>query len=87
MFAPPVALTAYVVPAPTTNLSRKSGVPLEPLHKDHPVGIDAIEPDQRVITPAGTAYRIEALTNAVVANCVVLVPVDAVGAAGVPVNV
>ena len=30
---PPVASTAYVDPAPTINRSRKSGVPLEPLHR------------------------------------------------------
>ena len=40
-------------PAPTINLSLKSGVPLDPLHSAHPVGIDAIDPDHIIIPPTG----------------------------------
>jgi hypothetical protein len=39
------------------------------------------------ITPLGIAEDAEAVTNAVVAICVLLVPAVAVGAVGVPVNV
>mgnify|MGYP005995634001 CR=1 FL=1 len=52
-FVPPVVLTA-VVPAPMTNLSRKSGVELLPLHKTQPVGIADSAPDQMMIPPEGT---------------------------------
>ena len=41
------------MPAPTTNLSLKSGVPLAPLHNNHPLGIAAAEPDHIIIPPAG----------------------------------
>jgi hypothetical protein len=44
--------------------------------------MEAIEPDHNVITPTG----IELCTKAVVAICVVLVPIAAVGAVGTPVN-
>jgi hypothetical protein len=50
-----VALTAYVLAAPTINLFLKSGVPLAPLHNIHPVGIAAEEPDQTIIAPTGNA--------------------------------
>ena len=72
---PPVAFTAYVDPAPTTKRLRRSGVPLEPLHRTQPVGILATEPDHRTIVPEGTrlAAAIAACTNAVVAICVLLV--------------
>jgi len=49
--APPVAFTAYDEPAPTTKRSRKSGVPLEPLHNAQPEGIEAIDPDHNIIIP------------------------------------
>ena len=39
--------------APMINLFLKSGVPLDPLHNDHPVGIVAIEPDHIIIPPRG----------------------------------
>ena len=38
--------------APIINLLRKSGVPLEPLHNNHPLGIVAIVPDHIIIIPA-----------------------------------
>jgi hypothetical protein len=44
--------------------------------------MEAIEPDHNVIRPTG----IELCTKAVVASCVVFVPIAAVGAVGVPVN-
>lgn len=81
---PPVAATAYVDPAPTTNLFLKSGVPLEPLHNSQPLGIEAILPDHITIAPEGTPF---VSTKAVVAIWVVLVPGAAVVAKGVPVNV
>ena len=72
VFTPPVAFTAYVVPAPTTNLSRKSGVPAVPSHSVQPVGLETIEPDHKVIRPTGkapgSADAIAAFVNAVVAN-------------------
>ena len=49
--APPVASTAYPEPAPTTNLSCKFGVPLDPLHSRHPSGIDPTDPDHNIIIP------------------------------------
>ena len=58
-------------------------MPLEPLHNNHPLGIEATEPDHNKITPAG----IISLTKAVVAIWVVFVPAVAVGANGAPVNV
>ena len=42
---PPVLPTEYPLPAPTTNLSLKSGVPFAPLHNTHPVGIAFAAPD------------------------------------------
>ena len=80
---PPVAATPYVLPAPTINLSRKSGVLFAPSHKNQPLGMDAILPYHMVITPVGMMSR----TNAVVAICVVSVPTAAVGARGAPVKV
>ena len=58
---PPVAPTEYSAPtteglsppAPTINLSLKSGVPLVPLQITHPEGIDAIDPDHIIIPPIG----------------------------------
>lgn len=79
---PPTAATAYVLPAPTINLSRRLGVPFAPSHKYHPLGILAILPYHMVITPVGMMSR----TNAVVAICVLSVVFAAVGAVGVPVN-
>jgi hypothetical protein len=67
--------------APIINLLRKSGVPLDPLHKYHPVGIEAMVPDHIPINPEGTEF---VSTKAVVAICVVFVPAEAVGAVGVP---
>ena len=52
---PPVAFTAYVEPAPTTNLSRRSGVLDAPLHNSQPLGIEAALPDQIIIMPATNA--------------------------------
>lgn len=79
---PPVAATAYVLPAPTMNLSRKSGVLFVPSHKSQPVGMEAILPYHMVITPVGMMSR----TKAVVAICVLSVLAAAVGAVGVPVR-
>jgi hypothetical protein len=84
---PPVAATLYVEPAPITNLFLRSGVLLEPLHRYQPEGIALAAPDQIIIPPLGIDNETAAATNAVVAICVVLVPAEAVGAAGVPVNV
>ena len=50
---PPVAPTEYPLPAATTNLSCKFGVPLDPLHNAHPPGTDPTEPDHRIIPPIG----------------------------------
>jgi hypothetical protein len=46
-------LTAYELPAPTINLSCKFGVPFNPLHRAHPVGIEAMDPDHIIIPPTG----------------------------------
>ena len=48
---PPVAPTAYVEPAPTTNLFRRSGVLDVPSHNKNPLGIEAVLPDQSIIMP------------------------------------
>ena len=53
--APPVALTAYVEPAPTTKRSRRFGVLFRPSQITQPDGIEAIEPDQSKIIPATNA--------------------------------
>jgi hypothetical protein len=53
--APPVASTAYVLPAPTTNRSRRFGVPLVPSHIAQFAGIDATDPDHKIIPPIGKA--------------------------------
>jgi hypothetical protein len=84
---PPVLPGVYVVPAPTTNLSRKSGVLLAPLHNNHPVGILATEPDHMTMTPVGTKFSKLFATKAVVATCVLLVPLAAVGAVATPLSV
>tara|TARA_R110002051_G_scaffold297580_1_gene364029 strand:- start:180 stop:470 length:291 start_codon:yes stop_codon:yes gene_type:complete len=55
---PPVASTAYEEVAPTTNLSLRSGVDAVPSHKVHPPGIDAEDPDHKVIIPAGNAVEV-----------------------------
>lgn len=62
------------------NLARKSGVLFVPSHRYQPVGMEAILPYHMVITPVGMMSR----TKAVVAICVLSVPIAAVGAAGVP---
>jgi hypothetical protein len=49
------------------NLSLKSGVPLEPLHNAHPDGIEATDPDQRIIPPVGNDAATAVVTKAVVA--------------------
>ena len=53
VFEPPVAATAYELPAPTINLSRKSGVLFRPSQMTQPLGILAVDPDQSAITPEG----------------------------------
>lgn len=83
---PPVAPTAYAEPAPTTNLSRKLGVPLVPSQSSQPEGIAPLDPDQIIITPAGSAAKIAAVTKAVVARLVSLSPELGVGAVGLPVK-
>jgi hypothetical protein len=51
---PPVVPTAGVdVLAPSTNLSTKLGVPFNPLHNTHPVGIAAAAPDHNIMPPVG----------------------------------
>ena len=69
------------------NLLRRSGVPLEPLHSNHPVGIEATDPDHITITPLGKALVRLLDTKAVVATCVLLTPLAAVGAVATPVSV
>ena len=73
-----------MLPAPTTNLLRRSGVPLEPSHNNHPAGIEITEPDHITITPLGRIFDRLFDTKAVVATCVELVPLAAVGAVIVP---
>jgi hypothetical protein len=46
--------TEYPLPAPTTNLSLKSGVLFEPLHNTQPDGIAFDAPDQITMTPDGS---------------------------------
>jgi hypothetical protein len=60
-----VSATAYVEPAPTTNLSLRSGVPLEPLQRYQPDGTEATEPDQIMIPPLGNAAATAVATKAV----------------------
>jgi hypothetical protein len=55
-----------------------------PAHNKKPVGAVAV--GHINILPVGGEFAAEAATKAVVASCVVLVPKDAVGAVGVPVN-
>jgi hypothetical protein len=66
-------------------------VPLDPLHKAHPLGIDATDPDHIMIPPIGKAAAAAVVAivvaKAVVAICVLLVPPAAVGANGEPVKV
>ena len=81
---PPVAPGLKVLPAPRTNLSRRSGVPLDPLHNNHPAGMDATDPDHITITPLGKKLDRLLLTKAVVATCVLLTPLAAVGAVAAP---
>lgn len=50
---PPVSAGEYVSPAPTKNLSRKSGVKRVPSHKRQVNGISAIAPDQSFMVPRG----------------------------------
>lgn len=54
VLAPPVDATGYVSVAPTTNRSRRSGVPDAPLHNTHPLGTFADVPDHTAIVPDGT---------------------------------
>lgn len=84
---PPVTPGLYVLPAPTMNLSRRSGVPLVPLHSNQPEGMEAIDPDHMTITPLGRMFNKLFCTNEVVATWVLLVPFAAVGAVATPVNV
>ena len=51
---PPVLPTEYPLPAPTTNLSLRSGVLFDPLQRTQPDGIDPVLPDQITITPDGS---------------------------------
>lgn len=55
-----------------------------PLQSSQPDGIAPLEPDQIMITPAGTAARTAAVTNAVVATFVLLSPAVAVVAVAAP---
>lgn len=58
-----------------------------PLHSNQPVGMEATEPDHITITPEGTRFSRLFWTNAVVAICVLLVPLAAVGATATPLKV
>jgi hypothetical protein len=51
-----------------------------PLHNSQPAGIDATDPDHITITPLGSMFDRLFDTKAVVATCVLLVPLAAVGA-------
>jgi hypothetical protein len=42
------------------NLSRRSGVPFVPSQRNHPVGIETIEPDHMVMTPEAIASKFPA---------------------------
>ena len=53
--SPPVLPTEYPLPAPTTNLSLKSGVLFWPLHNTQPLGIAFDAPDHIMIPPEGIA--------------------------------
>ena len=65
----------------------RSGVLLVPSHITQPDGIEPIEPDHIIMPPDGNAAVAAAVTKAVVAIWVVLVPGEAVVDKGVPVNV
>jgi hypothetical protein len=67
-----------------TNLSRKSGVLLVPLHNSQPEGMLATDPDHITITPLGMLLVTMFDTKAVVATWVLLVPFAGVGAVTVP---
>lgn len=58
-----------------------------PSQSSHPAGMLATDPDHIKITPLGTRFNRLFATNAVVAICVLLVPLAAVGAVAMPVNV
>ena len=55
-----------------------------PSHRNHPAGIDATDPDHITMTPLGITVTKLFCTKAVVATCVLLVPLAAVGAVTVP---
>lgn len=74
-----------MLPAPTTNLSRRSGVPLDPLQRNQPNGTEPTDPDHITMIPLGSAALLTLFdTKAVVATCVLLVPLAAVGAVTTP---
>ena len=64
---PPVAATAYPLPAPTINLFCRFGVPLAPLHNWYPVGIDTVLPDHIIIPPIGTNAVVKSIFAVVTA--------------------
>ena len=57
-----------------------------PSHNNQPDGMDATDPDHMTITPEGTRFKRLFCTKAVVAICVLLVPLAAVGAVATPVK-
>lgn len=57
---------------------------MPPSHKNHPVGMLATDPDHITMTPLGNVLFRLLATKAVVATCVLLVPLAAVGAVTTP---
>ena len=57
-----------------------------PLHSNHPAGMDAVDPDHITMIPLGMTVVRLFCTKAVVAICVLLVPLAAVGAVATPPN-
>ena len=55
-----------------------------PLHNSQPAGIETTDPDHITITPLGSMFDRLFDTKAVVATCVLLTPLAAVGAVTTP---
>lgn len=59
--APPESAGLYVEPAPTMNLSRRSGVLFVPSQRTKPLGIETIDPFQIRIMPLTTSGPTKAI--------------------------
>ena len=74
---PPISPGVYILPAPTINRSRKSGVPFDPSHICQPVGMLAAVLFHIQITPLGTTLCTKDVVAIavlfVVGNCAVAV--------------